>query len=245
MKNQYFGDIRDLFKYDLIQTIMQECPSVRHFSFIPMLTPDDDSSAGGKTRHDVAKAGKRNEELKAFLKDCVHENRRNIAAIADYFRSISIDIRIYRGRSDYFSHETRREYFKAIGTKLLTDSLIFLDPDNGLEVKRPAKEHVLYREVASIYSGMTSSSIVIIYQHFPRQDRNTYLRKRQDELCQLTGEFPICISDNQIVFFLLTKEDSVRNQLANTIDRYQGRYACLRTGNTKEGGSKERPDSHP
>ena len=43
MKNQYFGDNRDLFKYDLVHTIIR----ARHaglpsrFTFIPMLTKDE------------------------------------------------------------------------------------------------------------------------------------------------------------------------------------------------------------
>ena len=48
MKNQYFGDNRDLFKYDLFLKIIQKTDSVNRFTFIPMLTPDVRSSQNAK-----------------------------------------------------------------------------------------------------------------------------------------------------------------------------------------------------
>ena len=46
MKNQYFGDTRDLFKYDLALHIIEGIWSIRALTFIPMLTPDDGSRRG-------------------------------------------------------------------------------------------------------------------------------------------------------------------------------------------------------
>jgi len=71
MKNQYFGDNRDLFKYDLIIEILTKGEFIRHFTFIPMLTEDDDTKHGGKTNRNEAKAGTKNIELKNFLNKCV------------------------------------------------------------------------------------------------------------------------------------------------------------------------------
>ena len=40
MKNQFFGDNRDLFKYDLILSVVKGVDQIRQFTFIPMLTKD-------------------------------------------------------------------------------------------------------------------------------------------------------------------------------------------------------------
>ena len=55
VKNQYFGDKRDLFKYDIIARIITtESFFLRQFLFIPMLTPNDSSWDGElKVRHEM------------------------------------------------------------------------------------------------------------------------------------------------------------------------------------------------
>ena len=50
MKDQWFGDDRDLFKYDLIYTVThtKRVGLPGHFTFIPMLTNDDSQRKKGK-----------------------------------------------------------------------------------------------------------------------------------------------------------------------------------------------------
>ncbi|MBA7473155.1 hypothetical protein ES707_08489 [subsurface metagenome] len=71
MKNQYFGDIRDLFKYDLILKIMQQCPSLKQFTFIPMLTANDNRTDGNRRGFDdkrmQGRPGSENAELVKYL----------------------------------------------------------------------------------------------------------------------------------------------------------------------------------
>ena len=51
MKNQYFGDRRDLFKYDLLLDVV-ESHGANRLTFVPMLTPNDDSGEGRLTQSD-------------------------------------------------------------------------------------------------------------------------------------------------------------------------------------------------
>jgi len=44
-RNQYFGDTRDLFKYDLAMHCMEHA-GLSRLNFVPMLTPDDGSADG-------------------------------------------------------------------------------------------------------------------------------------------------------------------------------------------------------
>jgi hypothetical protein len=65
MKNQYFGDIRDLFKYDMVVWLIRQISSLENFTFIPMLTENDPSKKdGSQTDPTKAKAGFINEDLK-------------------------------------------------------------------------------------------------------------------------------------------------------------------------------------
>jgi len=230
MKNKYFGDTRDLFKYDLILRITQGVVSIHRFLFIPMLTSDDDSSDGSKTNYTKAKAGTQNKELMTYLKDCVNRNRRNIMEIEPYFKSNGIEIYIHK---ELLIHKNRRDYFGSVKIKkeFFSNSLVFVDPDIGLEVERSKEKHFLYREAKDIYDYTDGNSILMIYQHFPRENHKEYLHRRINELENLTEDLPIYISDNEIIFFLLTKSCEVKNQLERTINKYKRDYPNLIVGN--------------
>ena len=225
MKNQYFGDNKDLFTYDLIFQIMR-AGLTGHFTFIPMLTRNDDKRHGQKLSRDKAGAGAKNTELTAFLDTCVREGRRNIEDLEGYFAGYGIEITIYCGNDSYFSHQNRQEYFAQIGDKLLINSLVFVDPDVGLEVKNPEEEHLLYSEVKSLYERMDKSSILMLFQHFPRRPRQQYLNMRSEELKdKVTGGHPVCIDDNEIAFFFLTKDESLEHSLTHVIKDYTECYS--------------------
>ena len=230
MKNQYFGDIRDLFKYDLILRIIQETGSINRFLFIPMLTENDNRGDGNETDYNKAKAGTRNRNLMAYLENCVNENRRNITEIERYFESKGIEIYIH---NEPFSHGKRKSYFDRIRKELFSQSLIFVDPDNGLEVKRSNEKHLLYPEVKDLYNCMDADSILMVYQHFPRArlKYTEYLPEgRSNTLEKKIGDLPICISDKDIMFFLLTKNDELKSQLEKVVNGYLRDYPYLRKG---------------
>jgi len=225
MKNQYFGDNKDLFTYDLILQVMQ-AGLVNHFTFIPMLTEPDNTGHGGKINRSQAKVGTANKELMSFLDECVKGGGRDIEQLKDFFARYGIKMTTYYGKGRYFSHPKRREYFARIGDGLLSNSLVFVDPDVGLEVKQSGKEHVLYAEVKNLYQRMDSSSILMIYQYFPREDHHEYLHRRAEELEEkVAGEEPICIDDNEILFFFLTKDESLEHSLTHIVQDYAESYS--------------------
>ena len=230
MKNQYFGDNRDLFKYDLIFQIIKK-GLVSHFIFIPMLTPDVSDSEttkreGEQRNRCKAKAGWKNNDLSVFLDKFQDKAKRDIRELTSFFKRQDVGMTIYCGKDEYFSHQQRREYFAQIGDELLTKSLIFVDPDIGLEVKRSREKHILYSEVERLYERMDKSSILMIYQHFPREDHHEYLHWRSEELKnEITGDEPICIDNDEIIFFFLTKDESLEHSLVHLISDYAERYS--------------------
>jgi len=77
---------------------------------------------------------------------------------------------------------------------------------------------------------MDEDSILMIFQYFPREKHPEYLRKRSNELKELTEDLPIYISDNEIIFFLLTKNDELKSQLEKVVNGYLRDYPYLRKG---------------
>jgi len=235
MKNQYFGDVRDLFKYDLIQRISKEISSLEKFTFIPMLTKYDSKRRNGNKRDfDRAKKddrpGTNNERLIGFLKKYgeIDKDKRDFTKIGNYFKSEGIKVLIYKDKGhEYFEHKTRDRYFKNIPGEYLHKSLVFVDPDIGLEVKNPTEKHLLYSKVRELYDRMDEGSILMIYQHFPRARRKhkEYLPPgRSNKLKEVTGDLPLYISDNEIFFLFLTRNGKVKNQLKRIISKYKRDY---------------------
>ena len=85
MKNQYFGDIRDLFKYDLIEHLMDHLHHKR-FGFIAMLTKDDHTAHGLKRNYRTAKAGSANEDLIRFLEQNSSAQKKDFTRIKKYYQ---------------------------------------------------------------------------------------------------------------------------------------------------------------
>lgn len=221
MKNQYFGDNRDLFKYDLVYQIIQS-GLVDHFTFIPMLTEPDNTKQGGNRNRDKAKAGTENKDLVRFLNAFEDKNKRDIKQLETFFKAKDA-ITIYRS-DKYFSHLRRDEYFKKICDKLLSKSLVFVDPDNGLEIGRTKEKHILYTEVKDLYN---KSSILMIFQFLPRKNREIYFSDIREKVKRAVESIPLHISDNQIAFFFLAKDENVRKLLVTVIQDYKKTYPKL------------------
>ena len=248
MKKQYLGDVRDLFKYDLIQRILKETSSLQNFAFIPMLTKNEPGSGDGNKRNFArakkkGRPGANNEKLMEALKKYkeIDPNKRDFTEIEMHFKSESIEMLLYEDKGhEYFEHSPGDEYFKNIPENLLHKPLVFVDPDIGLQIKNSTKKHLLDREVEYLYDHLGKDSILMIYQHFPRfpLKYKEYLpERRSNQLGKVTGDLPIYISDNEIILFLLTRSNKLKSQLERIIKRYKRDYPNLIIGNANYSGT--------
>jgi hypothetical protein len=234
LKNEYFGDTRDLFKYDLVLELLSKNDFLERFTFIPMLTEDMQNLHGKRTNYGEAKAGTQRKELIEFLKKRVAENRRNIIELEQFFRSVKlprkVNFEIYR-KDEFFSHETRARYFREITERLLSRSVILVDPDIGLEVKsirNREENYITYAEVKLLFSRMDRNSLLLIFQFIPRVERRKYFIQIGRKLkTTLNCHAVFYVSDNQVVFFILTKDLEVQNQVIKTVNRYTKTYDLM------------------
>jgi len=248
MKKQYLGDVRDLFKYDLIQQILKGRSSLQKFTFIPMLTENESKSRDGNKRNFArakkkGRPGANNEKLMEVLKKYkeMDANKRDFTEIELHFKSEGIEMLLYEDKGrEYFERRRGDEYFKNIPANLLHTPLVFVDPDIGLEIQNPTEKHLMYREVKYLYDHIDKDSILMIYQHFPRfpHKYKEYLPEgRSNKLEKEIGDLPIYISDKEIMLFLLTKSDRLKSQLERIIKRYKRDYPNLIIGNTNYSGT--------
>lgn len=236
MNRMFFGDTRDLFKFDLVRHIMKAFPELASFTFVPMLTEEEPAAAKKKTRakdlglaQKKGRAGTQNRELMEDMGRLqeINDDLEYFHGVQSYFKRENIIIDVLH--KDTFSHEHRMNYFNRMFENFPKSSLIFLDPDTGLEVKNPTQRHLLFDEVKKIFDCMDHQSVLMIYQHLPRLTRAGYIQKRCRQLAALTHSRPETITDNEIVFFILTKNPQLKIRLCAVLGDYADRYNTLIT----------------
>jgi hypothetical protein len=166
MKNQYFGDKRDYFKYGLLEALTLGIPGLEQLTCLWMLTRPIENNDGKKPF--VAHAD--DSRLAAFLEACRSREVHDIRAIQGYFQGIGCRFFSFRDQpQDYFSRENRSEYFRVVPQEALQRSVVFFDPDNGLEPEGGAgSAHLRYRELNQVFNRMDIHSVAVVYQHLPR-----------------------------------------------------------------------------
>ena len=210
---------------------------MNHFIFIPMLTPDVSDNEitkreGEQRVRSKVKAGSGNSDLVTFLDKFADRSKRDIKELRGFLKKQGVEAVIL---GDYFNYTERERYFQEVNKRLLLKSLIFVDPYKGLEIKRTRDEHIKYCEVKSLYEQMDKSSILMLYQHFPRIRTQSNIQKhfyeRSTKLKDIVGGLPIdYVEDSEIRLFFLIKDKSLGEALGKEISKYKKNYPELRIG---------------
>jgi len=192
MKNQYFGDKRDLFKYDLWLHVAKQLEGITSLTFIPMLTPNDSTNEGRKTTYPE---GKRRKRLYGFLKFCLvpnRPNRRSVTRLREFLCDEPFEYHPYRDEDDKgFQNGSWDVYFNAIPCEWLRDAVILIDPDTGLEPKDgPSDKHVTYKNIASVVRRCSGNWVVLIVQFLSKKNAHVRERQLQEKLDMLHKELP-------------------------------------------------------
>jgi hypothetical protein len=220
MNPQFFGDSHDLFKYDLIFTIMDRMKNdLSSFMFIPMLTKN-------RLPHSKDIAGTDNPELWALFNTLFGDGavQGYFEGIRKYFISGSFMTNVFN--ECVFSHSLRKEYFDFVRVQLPMNSLIFLDPDTGLKEEGATEKHLRYSELRNLFTELDDNSILMIYQHHNRyrtKDQN-FPESIADKVHQEIGVRPVYIDDNSIMFLFLTKNTHIKEKLEGILEDYKKKY---------------------
>lgn len=209
MKNQYVGDVNDYRKYGLLRSIAQ---SRLRIGVCWMLTPDDGRTDGNFTRYlKTANFEHLDPQLYKVLKNLRESARikvrfirsQNVIPAAKYFDQVLTDDLLQR-----------RKYFGQVISEFNDRDLIFLDPDNGIEVKskkygrKNSCKYVYWHELAALY-GLGFS--LLVYQHFPRKRRDPFIREVSARMNHLFADATIHVfKTSNVVFFLALQDFHLR-----------------------------------
>ena len=228
MNNRFFADRNDFFKYDLLLEVLEKSGFLVQLTFITMLTPDDGRTGGGLTEYPC---GARRADLYEFLMGCLTSNRRNIQELRRFFRNCSFEYTPYRD-SQFFEDRARDEYFRNIPNSALQSALVFLDPDNGLEVlstnSKNADKYVTFKDLRGLLDRIDDQSVLSVFQYLPRQNRDRYIQRMASSLRNgILAEHMIFVSDNRILIMFLGKNiENVKN-LNHELESYSNQHGLL------------------
>jgi len=223
MKNQFFADKRDFFKYDLLLVLMEGMAVFRRFTFIPILTPDDGTRDGGLTDY-PPDFHPRRQDLWNFLRGCLQRGERDIRKLHVYMKGKPFDFLPWCDEA-FFTHAGRNGYFSGVPGSALKRALVFFDPDNGFEVPsmtaRNGAKYLRYEELAGVFSRMDDASVAVVYQHLPRKNRDDFFAETSGKIRKsLSPQEIFVVSDNTIAFFVVPKSPGTAKAARRVLASY-------------------------
>ena len=185
MQNKYVGDIGDFGKYALLRSISRTGLTLGVNWY---LTPDENHNTDGKHTSYLQKNtySSYDVELYYILKDIVDNDRRNVSSVQKsmilpgntvYYDSI-LDL---NDEPDSLKrHMLRQSWHNSALNRLKDCKIVFLDPDNGLQVKSVS----LTGQKGNKYIGLDElkdyfklGQSIIFYNHRERKLEKEYLEK--------------------------------------------------------------------
>lgn len=201
MKHQYTGDVNDYRDYAVLRRVVARGLSL---GVVWMLSPDDGSTDGQKIDYLSKPAEWRafDPELFDALKAIVDSGARTLGEIerANLFEAA------FFGETVPREIDARRSWFDRALAACAGRDVVFLDPDNGIEVatappgSRLSVKYALWSELDATYAAGHS---VILHQHFPREDRVLYATRLARQVQErLTGATVFSLHTPQVLLLI-------------------------------------------
>jgi hypothetical protein len=220
MKNQYFGDVNDYRKYGLLRALQHD--GQLSLAVAWMLTPDDGSSDGGfRTYLDRPRDWRDfdSELFDGLSSALVTSASRGVGMIeesgllpgATFFSGVVPDER-----------DARTRWGQQLEQAASGVDLVFLDPDNGLQIdskplgRKGSSKYAMWCEVEALWSAGSS---VLVYQHFRRERRDPFAQRMMAELRDHTGAQLVEAFRTPHVLFVLAGQERHRTVLEDAIAR--------------------------
>ncbi len=216
MKDQYFGDINDYLKYGMLRYFAEAGFSI---GVCWMMTPNDARTDGRKIEYLADSARWRGYDPKLFdsLAEAV-KRQRGVHQIQNFQMlpncSFCTDV-----VPD--SQPLRNRWLIRALRKLSGVDLLFFDPDNGIEVRstpignRGSSKFLYWHEIEKAWA---QECALLIFQHFPRQNRAEYVSRLVSELSKhvLGGHVVPLITSN--VVYLLAYPQRHKTKARSAVD---------------------------
>lgn len=223
MKDQYFGDVNDYLKYGILRELKK---NVGALHVVWMLTPSDGSTDGKFTDYLAKPEAWRQYDpsLFDFLKsEVIVQSRRAVEYIEPW-----------EGLPGIFSSKIvpddrpgRQRWSAEMLEAIPHQSLVFFDPDNGIEVpscpmgRKRSSKYVYWNELAAAWHRGAS---LLVYQHFTRENRERFLERLSLDFKQRLGAQQVTVLRTPRVAFFLVPQGEWAGQAEPNAAAIQRRW---------------------
>jgi len=210
MKDQYVGDLNDFEKYALLRVLgpVSGLPLLVCW----MLTPPDGRGDGGNLAYLNQPRRFRHLDPELFdqLNAIVSAGDRRVGAVGEAQllpRATFFSPRLEDAR------QSRILYFREFWATAPEEGLVFFDPDIGLERSNLAPGHAgssMYLFLGEVTDAYRRGHSLVIYQHFPREQRESYLARTFERLSDATGQAALfAVASSRVAFLVIPQPEHV------------------------------------
>jgi hypothetical protein len=226
VKHQYFGDVNDYRKYGLLRALQSSGDLALSVAW--MATPDDGSTDGSLRRYleDESRWAAHDPELYDFLRTRLSDSRRPDLSVIEASEILP--------RAHYYSATVpddiagRRVWSAGLLEATRDADLVFLDPDNGLEIaskpmgRKGSSKYLAWAEVDAL--AATGKSLVI-YQHFTREPRDQFIHRIGGLVRQHSNAAFLEAFRTPHVLFLVAGQRRHKQVLARAVSQVERNWA--------------------
>jgi hypothetical protein len=235
---KYYGDDRDYFKYDLISFIL-EAGIFSRYGFVPMLTEHRYDNEGNVA---PAPSDCKSKNLLDFITEHSTPDLNNWESWLRRFVA-SYDT-VQPANTTYFKDADREDYWKKYESIITgQNSLIFFDPDTGLQAGRKSRIHkadkekyILDNEFPELLNQLDSSSTFMVYQHLQWNSKKHEpdINNKIESIISISKDLNINVyHEKDLSFIFITKNDALHQSVTNVLATYRNKSTVNPNGLTK------------
>jgi hypothetical protein len=172
-------------------------------------------------------------ELTRFFRERQEPTRRRVAEMPTYLSRHGHCVFSYRDDRPDFSNRARSNYFGEIPTSALNASLVFFDPDNGLEPTRATEKHLLYSELVGVVDRMDAASVALIFQYSRREP--SFWEVMGARIAGRLGRSVLWIVEPAVGFYVIPKVATKLESLRPVLDAVSNRHTPFGRGRRRVG----------
>ena len=170
MRDKYYADNRDLVKWGVLLTLADR-HAAKHILQVMYYRPT------GWARLEV-------DGDDVALPAAVTRHFRQATAIVAIETPAPVDV-----FADEFVN--RDEYHRALVDRIRNrearPGIVFLDPDTGLEPRKPSLDHVLDGELAKVWTELMAGDVLVVYQHQTNQAGQPWIPEKKEQFERAIG----------------------------------------------------------
>jgi hypothetical protein len=223
MRDEFFGDLNDYFKYALLRLLTRK----GEFSTgVCWMLRADERATGGYLNKDG--------DWRTYDPELFDALRKVVRPASNPRQAERSDFPLGAGFlffHEYLSdeEEERTRYFDRALKTFKDVNLIFFDPDNGLEIRtvppgrRHSSKYLYWDEVSRAY---TAGKSLLIYQHLPRVPRERFIAEKQKETRSRIQPAEVFVFQTPKVAFFLAVQPCHREYFRKRVEEIRESAWC-------------------